>query len=107
MLCLAARQASFAEAELVTHVALEKQTLYGLKFTTISKKKIATAMAPTRAVFLHKAGVARTEPRNLTGAHGALHGLDLRNWEVANIAKKIELPVKTIGTDDFIGPLFY
>ena len=93
--CLASTKASFAEAELVTHVAIEKQALYGLKFTTITEKKIAAAMAPTRAVFLHKAGVARTEPRNLTGAHGALHGLDLRNWEVANIANKIELLVKT------------
>ena len=37
--CLASKQASFAEAELVTHVALEKQALYGLKFTTVSEKK--------------------------------------------------------------------
>ena len=96
---LSSRQATFAEAELVAHMALETQVLYGLRFTTISEAKIAKAMATTRTAVLHKAKVATTEPRNLTGAPEFIHGLGIRNWEVANITNKIETLLKIITTE--------
>ena len=80
-------------------MALETQVLYGLRFTTISEAKIAKAMATTRTAVLHKAKVATTEPRNLTGAPEFIHGLGIRNWEVANITNKIETLLKIITTE--------
>jgi hypothetical protein len=56
-------------------------------------------MAATRTAVLHKAKVATTEPRNLTGAPEFIHGIGIRNWEVANITNKIETLLKIITTE--------
>ena len=48
-------------------------------------------MGKSKKVALHRAHVASTESRGLTGAHRDLRGLGLTNWHTANTANNIAI----------------